>query len=627
VRGMTVRNVSRAGLPALALLALALARCGSSSEGNNGSPQMGGSGASSGIGSNHMPEGTGDGGGSGAASGAASGSTQGDASADLDAWTAPDVGTPVEAGSPGTVDITFQVQANQGAHAISPYVYGVNNGGQAAAHHATIVRNGGNRMTAFNWENNASNAGSDYQFENDDFLCSTTTCSPNNDAPGGFLKAVIDQATSAGAAALLTVPIVDYVSADKSPAGDVRNSGSNYLSTRFKQNKVKGSNLSSPPNTTDGFVYQDEMVNWVSQTYPNASILYMLDNEPDLWSSTHAEVHPNGVTYAELAQRNVTFAKAVKTVAPNAQVWGPVNYGWAGYVNLQNASDAQANGDFLNWWLKQMAAAAKSWGKTVVDGMDLHWYSEVGDGGSKTGPGLDCRINTDPSTNTNMPSDCYTSAGKAGEAAEREQATRSLWDSTYVENSWIASSLGNKPIALIPLMQKKISTNAPGMKLSISEYNYGGGSDISGTIATADALGIFGSYGMAMAMLWEIWHDESFTYAAFDAYRNYDGHGAAFGDTSVTATTTDVPDSSVYASLSSANAAHMVIVVINKATSSKVAGIEIAHSTVYTKASVYTITQSGGAKPVAAAGITSVATNAFRYTMPAQSVSIIVPSP
>jgi hypothetical protein len=279
-----------------------------------------------------------------------------------------------------------------------------------------------------------------------------------------------------------------------------------------------------------------------------------------------------------------------------------------------------------------MKAAATSWGKPVVDGMDLHWYAEAGDDGAQTstngGPqGSDCRITNDTTTDKSMASDCYTTAGIAGTVAAREQATRSLWDSTYVENSWIATSLKGKAIELVPLVQQKIAANDPAMTLSFSEWNYGGGSDISGTIATADALGIFGAYGVDMAMLWEVWHSESFTYAAFDAYRDYDGNGAAFGDTSIAASTSDVPDSSVYASLASADPSRLVVIAINKAMSSKVAGIVINHSTVYTKADVYAVTQTGGAKVVQGAGLTAVATNAFQYTMPAQSVSVIVPAP
>lgn len=618
-------RVHRALLPFAALLLLSSLRCG----GDHATGGDGGAGGSSGGGPGPIPGG--DDGGVGTSrnpqmvgpDGSVAMAGPSDAATSDDNWTAPDVGTPVEAGSPGPVDITFTIQATQGARPISPYVYGVNDGDQAGPHHLPIVRNGGNRLTAFNWENNASNAGSDYMFENDDYLCGGAGC----DQPGTYLKQLIDQASAAGAAMVLTVPIVDYVSADKNPPGDVRSSGSNYLSTRFKQNKVKGSNLQNPPDTTDAYVYQDEMVNWVAQTEPHATVLYQLDNEPDLWSSTHAEVHPNAVTYAELLQRDVEFAKAVKAVTPSAVVLGPVNYGWQGFVNLQGASDSKADGDFLSWWLGQMNSAAASWGKPVVDVMDLHWYSEVGNGGNGKGPGQDCRINSDPMTDTTMPSDCYTTAGLAGTAAQREQAPRSLWDTTYVENSWITGSLGNKPIELLPLLQKKIATNDPGMKVSFTEWDYGGGSDISGSIATADALGIFGESGVYMASLFPIWHDESFTYAGFDAFRNYDGKGAAFGDTAIDAATTDVPDSSVYASLQSADASHLVIVVINKATAAKVAGIEISHSTVYTKASVYVLQQSGGSKMAAGTGLTAVATNAFKYTMPAQSVSVIVPSP
>jgi hypothetical protein len=511
----------------------------------------------------------------------------------------------VEAGSPGQVDITFDVQSTQGVHAISPYVYGVNDGSKAGAVHATIVRTGGNRLTAYNWENNASNAGSDYQFENDDYLCGGSGCSPSSSTPGAFLKGVVDEAAAAGAAALITVPIVDYVSADKDPPGDVRNSGSNYLSTRFRQNKaVKGAAFAYPPNTTDAYVYEDEMVHWLSGAEPNAVIRWQLDNEPDLWSTTHAEVHPAQLTYAEIAQRNVEYATAIKNVLPGAHVVGPVNYGWAGYVNLQGASDSQADGDFIEWWLDQMKAAEAKAGKRLVDGLDVHWYPEATGGGARI---------VDDGTG-------------AAEVAAREAAPRSLWDQSYTETSWITQSM-NGPIYLIPRLLAKIAAHYPGTALSISEWNYGGGTDISGAVASADVLGIFGAYGVDMAMMWPMNGDDAFTYAAFEAYRSYDGNGAAFGDTSIAATTTDVPNSSVYASLRSSDASKLVVVAINKATASKVAGIVIHHSTVYTKASVYTITAAGGPHPVAGAGITAAATNAFRYSMPAQSVSVIVPSP
>ena len=86
-----------------------------------------------------------------------------------------------------------------------------------------------------------------------------------------------------------------------------------------------------------------------------------------------------------------------------------------------------------------------------------------------------------------------------------------------------------------------------------------------------------------------------------------------------------MPNSSVYASLQSTNASHLVIVAINKATSTKVAGIVIEHPTSFATAAVYTLTAAGGANLVAGTTLTAAATNAFRYSMPAQSVTVIVP--
>ena len=56
---------------------------------------------------------------------------------------------------------------------ISPYIYGVNiygNENRLKDLNINAVRQGGNRMTAYNWENNASNAGSDWKHSSDDNL-------------------------------------------------------------------------------------------------------------------------------------------------------------------------------------------------------------------------------------------------------------------------------------------------------------------------------------------------------------------------------------------------------------------------------------------------------------------------
>src|ERR1700761_2490967 len=69
--------------------------------------------------------------------------------------------------------ITININTNNNRQAISPYIYGYN-GCSAGARNLTFCRYGGNRLTAYNWENNYSNAGSDWQFQNDNGLDSST---------------------------------------------------------------------------------------------------------------------------------------------------------------------------------------------------------------------------------------------------------------------------------------------------------------------------------------------------------------------------------------------------------------------------------------------------------------------
>ena len=503
-------------------------------------------------------------------------------------------------GDPGAADVTFTIDTSQANHPISPLIYGLNfpSAATLAATRATVLRLGGNRWTAYNWETNASNAGSDYCFENDNYLSSSTT-------PGAAVLPTVQEAKNAGAAAIVTVPIVDYVAGDEQAVCNIQNQA-NYLALHFKRNEpTKGSAFSLTPNQTDGYVYQDEFVNWLKQAVPGANVLIQLDNEPDLWSSTHAEVHPSPVTYAELIQRDAVYALAIKNVWPSVKVLGPVNYGYEGFVNLQGASDSAADGNFLDYYLTQIAATSNYVGKRLIDDLDVHWYPEATGGGH--------RITDD------------ASGDSAAEIAAREQAPRSLWDPTYTEDSWITNDVTHAPIDLIPWIQGKIAAHYPGTGLSMTEWDYGGANEISGAIADADVLGIFGQKGVDAATYWPLASNETFSMAAFEAFRNYDGNGACFGDTSILASSSDVPTATVYASMNAANHNQVTIVAINKATTAKTAAIKLTAEASFKSAKVYTVT-SAKAAPQAAGTITPKAQNAWLYTMPAQSVSIIVPS-
>lgn len=527
--------------------------------------------------------------GSAGASGTGSMETAGSAGLD-------DSGRALTPGDPGSADVQIEIRFDSDVHPISPLIYGTAQPEAGTPTPYTLLRSGGNRMTAYNWETNASNAGSDYMFQNDDNLSKSST-------PGAALESTLSRAKALGGTALLTIPIVDYVAGDENGGGDVRNSGSDYLQTRFKQNRAtKGSELSTTPDASDAYVNEDEFVNWVKNVgaADGPPVIFALDNEPDLWSQTHAEIHPEPVTYDELCNRNATYATMVKRVWPEAKVTGFVSYGFSGFVSLQNAPDADDKGDFIEYYLDQMKAAEASAGQRVVDYLDLHWYPEATGAGKRI-------IGTDTS---------------AESVTARVQAPRSLWDATYEETSWIVDDALKEPLHLISRVKDKIAAHYPGTGLALTEWNYGGGQDISGAVAVADVLGILGSYGVDIASYWAL-GNERFANAAFRAYRNFDGANAAFGDTSIHAASSDVPTATVYASIDSGNPGRVVTVLINKAASEKTAGITIAHSSSFASLSVYTLT-SASANVVAGSAVPAVAQNAFRYTMPALSVSVLV---
>ena len=508
-------------------------------------------------------------------------------------------GNPIMPGDPGAHDVLFAIDTAKDVHPISRYIYGTNQGDfTKEAKGLTMARVGGNRMTAYNWETNASNAGSDYLFENDAFISASKVA-------GEPMKQAVTAATSADASIIMTVPIAGWVSADESGPCPSNPSPAQIAQHFFPVLAKKGSAFAYPPDLNDKKVYADEFVGWLesqfptAQTDPNKRIFYMLDNEPDLWSSTHSEIHPSPVTYAELAQKNAEFGKAIKDAAPGAIVFGPVNYGYAGFLNLQNAPDAGGK-NFIDSYLDSMKAAEASAGKRVVDVLDVHWYPEA------TGDGK--RIVDDGTS--------------PGEFAARLQAPRSLWDSSYIETSWITGCCSNGAINLIPWLKGKIDAHYPGTKLSISEYNYGAGPSISGGLAEADVLGVFGREDIFAASLWEMSSvNSSFIFGGFALYRNYDGSGGTFGDTSVSASTSDVVMATAYGSTTAGGG--VVVVVVNKDAGEKVAGITVSAPTAFTGADVYTLT-SASASPQKGASLTAVATNAFSFKMPGYSASTIV---
>jgi hypothetical protein len=525
-------------------------------------------------------------------------------------------------------DVTFTINTKESGGPISRYIYGINPAGPGAGLsqpsysdlNLTLERLGGNRWTAYNWKNNASNAGNDWHFSNDNFLDPSTE-------PGDAPKAVLSDAAGRGAAAIVTVPINGYVAADES--GPVPQHVAPENSSHFVP---EFPSVSDDPHPAENHVYQDQFVKWVEETFPRGwrsdanahPIFFMLDNEPDLWASTHPEVHPGHPTYAEIVRKSIAYASAIKHVAPDALVFGPASYGWNGFMTFQDAKDAaednaavnpdtgRAYGDFLSYYLAQMKMAELNGGKRLLDMLDLHWYPEA--------------MGTDAAGNLKR---IDSSNSSPGIAAARMNAPRSLWDESYVEKSWITKdSTRGKPIALLPRLNQEIADNYPGTKLSISEYNYGGGNEISGGVAEADVLGLLGKYHVYAAAEWPMGKDEKFILGAMRMFRNYDGKGGAFGDVLIPASTSDPADTSIYASSFGHQSGQLVLVAINRTDSPLVAQIKCpeptgASITVFQLTSSSAQTTDGSSAMPTLVGTFPIAAMSH-YTMPARSVSTLI---
>ncbi|HET6177859.1 MAG TPA: glycoside hydrolase family 44 protein [Candidatus Sulfotelmatobacter sp.] len=518
----------------------------------------------------------------------------------------------------GPPDVTITVDPAQ-TKPISPWIYGINfyNGVTGAPPHLTFDRAGGNRWTAYNWETNASNAGSDYIYNNDNYLSSSRV-------PAEAQRSFVAGDHGVGMASLITVQLQGLVSADENGPVSVTNPPD---MTRFKtvidkKSSITPAPFTTSPDTSDAYVYMDEFLWAMDQKLPgifgaNPALptFVSLDNEPELWNSTHLEVQgPTPVSSDNYITKTINLTKALKDQFPNLVIFGPVHYGFQGIYNWQGELSATPNG--TNWfpdkYLAAMKTASATYGKPLVDVYDFHWYPEIYDANGT-------RI-------LNLTSSTLTDA----QVQLIVQGPRDLWDPTFNDdnnsNPWIFQELGNSPIRILPRLQAKVSSEFPAMKgISITEYEGGGWNHIAGTIAQADMLGVFGNEGLFAANLWPPSGTYDYALAGFRAFRGFDGANADFGDTSIQATSSDVSKVAVYASTDTTTAGRAVFVAINRSTAVQVTvinGMPLS-GTAY----IYQITASSaqGQNPVhpVPVGQMAVSGDSMTVSLPALSVSTI----
>lgn len=450
------------------------------------------------------------------------------------------------------------VDAAAGRHPISSLIYGTAwaPSNQLSDLNFTLNRIGGNEETTYNWQEGVHGKGGDWYFEAIPDVPAT---------PGSSTDGVIANSLAAGAEALVTVPIIgwtpklgtnrsiiwSYSIAKYGPqTGDdpqYPDAGDGISVTNSTPITWNDPNDAYTPATTNlQLGYLQHLTNTWGVSTNGGVKYYIMDNEHSIWQSTHQDIQPVGATMQEVRAKIVAYASLVKSVDPSALVLGPEEWGWPGYFysgfdqqwmgenpGATNFPDQAANGgwDYMPWLLHQMYQYNTNTGQRLLDYFTLHCYPQGGEDSD------DVSVATD---------------------LLRNRSTRQLWDTNYVDDSWI-----DAVISLIPRMSNWVSTNYPGTKIGLTEYNWGAETNINGATAQADVLGIFGRQGLDLATRWTVPDTGTPTYEAMKMYRNYDGSNSAFGDTSVLADGPAPDNVAVFAAQRSADEA-LTIMVVNK---------------------------------------------------------------
>lgn len=509
---------------------------------------------------------------------------------------------------------TVSVDVAADRHPIDPRIYGVAWAEAAALSdlRAPLNRWGGNTATRYNWQQNADNKGADWYFQS----------IPGGSATAGAdADAFIQRSRDGGAVPMLTVPMIDWV-AKVGPgrtklcsfsiakygaqtdsdgqwfpdAGNGERSAGGFVTG----NNANDANVANSTTLQQGWL-QHLVAKWGTSSTGGVR-WYFLDNEPGIWHSTHRDVHPTGLRMAELRDKMVAYATMVKTQDPAALVAGPEEWGWSGFLysgyDLQWATvngwggtlpDRAANGgaDHLPWLLAQLKQASTTAGKRLLDVFSVHYYPQGGE---------------------------YSDDVSATMQARRNRSTRSLWDPTYTDETWIADQ-----VRLIPRLKQWVAAGYPGTPVGITEYSWGAENHISGATAQADVYGIFGREGLDIANRWGTPAANTPTYKAMKLYRNYDGAGSGFGETSVRVAVVDPDRLAAFASERADGA--LTVMLVHKGTAALSTRVAIAGFTGGAETQVWQLTASNVIARLADA---AVASGAVSLTLPVQSITLLV---
>lgn len=504
--------------------------------------------------------------------------------------------------------VKIDIDARVGKHPISPLIYGVNFGTRVGLGqlNAPFNRSGGNTMSTYNWQQNAANHAADWYFE---------SLAEAGAKPGAMVDGFVRDSRAAGAKPMVTVPMLGWVArlgADRAllPSFSVAKYGAQQAvdpyyadagnGVRPDGSKITGNDphdayVASSPAT------QKAWVRHLVETFGKASgggvRFYATDNEASLAFETHRDIRPVGIRAAEFRDMVVAYSAMVKSVDPDAQIVGPEEWGYLGY--LYSGYDQQQGGaadhdavqggrDYIPWLLREWKKAGRP-----VDVLSIHYYPQSGE------------FSDDVSTEMQL---------------LRNRSTRELWDPNYVSESWLADVSG--PIQLIPRLKRVVRDHYyADTPIALTEYNWGAENHINGATAQADILGILGREGADIATRWEMPAAGSPVFKAMQMYRNYDGRKSTFGDTSIFARVPNPDELSAFAALRAKDGKLTVMLVNKRLDGAADVRLRLFGVAAQGRAQVF---QLNAENQIRKLDTRAYARARLRVTVPAQSITLLV---
>ena len=170
----------------------------------------------------------------------------------------------------------------------------------------------------------------------------------------------------------------------------------------------------------------------------------------------------------------------------------------------------------LQWYISQVGEYYKEHGILLVDKIDIHTYPQA----------------------SNV---AFSSDEDAQAAYNRLQSTRSLYDPSYTDPSWI-----NQPVYILPLVKQWIAEYCPQLELTVSEYNWGADNIVTGAVAHAEVLSILAVQGVSTGARWVSPASGSRAEDSFAILLNYDGEGTGVPSRVLNISTSSIEEVTAY---------------------------------------------------------------------------------